>query len=357
MNNLRPFTLVASMALLLQVACSGNTAITATTDTASSQPPDRDATQAVAITLPVANRIALIDPFEGDTWELSSVPSTEVNALNGIAESDGGLAVVGTGNDRIALLDEETGELLRSAPLAPPSTGIALEAGWYLVVEASHLLATADAFRGVGYLFKLDAETLQYEDSVEIGFGQNGIALDQRGRLWSLGVEGSSTTTVSIVDIDGMEAVTLPLRGYPAGIAPGPNNLMYATLREKAQVVALSQEGNVVRRMSTGDDPWGIAIREDGLGVVVADGGTIGPSRSAQLIDFENLRVQTEIQLQGCPDAREVVIVENRAVVICAGLPGALILDLQKEKVLEIIRFSDPRQIEQPRTPVLIDLE
>lgn len=353
----RSLPVAISIALIFQGACIGKSASPIADEPATPRSPQ--SSLVVAITLPVANQIAFVDPFRLQAWNLSSVPPSEVNALNGIADLDQALAVVGTGNDRIALLDEETGDLIRGGPLVPRSKDISIEAGWYVMGSSGHLLATADAFNGVGYLFKLDPTTLRYQGSVEIGFGQNGVALDQQDRLWTLGVEGSkgsSATTFSIVDIEAMKAHTFPLRGYPSGIARGPGGKMYITLREKARVVAVSEEGAVVESLRVGTSPWGIDIREDGLGVVVADSGNEADPRSAYIVDFNNLDIKGEIQLEGCPDAREVVITDDRAVVVCAALPGVLILNLTPAEVVGVLTFPNPRSVEQPRTPVVIDL-
>lgn len=208
---------------------------------------------------------------------------------------------------------------------------------------------------GIGYLFVLDAN-LTHKGTVEIGFGQNGFALDESGRLWTLGVEGTKGlvgTTVSIVDVGTMRATTRPLRGYPAGIASGPQRKMYATLLERDQIVALNAKGEVVDTLDVDNRPWGIDIGRTGTGVVVTNEG----APTAYVIDFRALRVKHEIPLgDTCPDAREVVILRKRAVVVCSALPGVVVLDLEDAKSLGVLTFPNPRRVEQPRNPVLVDV-
>jgi hypothetical protein len=67
--------------------------------------------------------------------------------------------------------------------------------------------------------------------------------------------------------------------------------------------------------------------------------------------------VRDEISLgKKCPDARDLIIDEQRALVVCADLPGVAILDLERRELLGVLEFPDPHGVEQPRHPTIIEI-
>jgi hypothetical protein len=182
-----------------------------------------------------------------------------------------------------------------------------------------------------------------------MGAGPEGAAFDAHGRLWALGAE--SRSTVSIVDIASMKAQTLALPGSPSNIARGPGSgTMLVTLSRLGQLVELNSHGQFIRRLpGLGPSPLGVAVASERVAIVVAEGTHRIPS-AIYFVDLRRWRVHSKLSIgYQCPDAREVVVVRDRAVVTCVGLPGVGFLDWQRRRVLGATQILDglPQSLRQ----------
>lgn len=312
--------------------------------------------QVIGLALPIANALMFVDPTSGDTSLLPPIPLKKVHTLSSLVDLGDTLAVSGTGSDRISLIDESSGEVLESRRILPRRFRAFVEAVWYVTRSVNdELIAIADGAE-VGLVVAFDPSTLEYLGHSTIGPGQNGFAWDGQGRLWTLGVDGAPT--FSVTDIARMHSRTRRLGGYPNGIAADPSGHMHVTLRDKSEVASLSLETlKVEGRIDVPGQPWGIDIAPDGRGAVVAQGAAPPFSGSLHIIDFRRERLLATVPLSNrCPDARDVLLLDSVAIVVCAGLPGVAIVDLDELRITTIMRVPVSRGSEQPRHPVLVNL-
>jgi hypothetical protein len=123
-------------------------------------------------------------------------------------------------------------------------------------------------------------------------------------------------------------------------------------------VVELDDEGGVKRRRRV-DSPWGLALLKGSPERILV---AAGPPRRSELVVMRtgDLTIEDRIQLgPRCLDAREVVVLDERAVVTCAAMPGVVVVDLMNGEILADLRMVPPQgeafaHFEQPRNPLVV---
>jgi hypothetical protein len=299
------------------------------------------------VSLPLADRLALVDPV---TSEARYLPPFEDDVLRNPSDTtmlDGQLAVVGTDSGRIIIIDPDSGE---------PS--VARDFDWRnaWAIEKmgdSHVLVASDA-GGKGRLWKID-RNLSLVASAEIGPGPSGLIVSRRV-VWTIsdGISKSyPKTSISKINPKSMEVSTFALPGGPEGMVMTHTGDLVVSLFRRGEIVKIDGRGDVVSRLSNVSHPWGVA--RFGKRVVVVEQERTDERSRLLVLQPRSMTERSRIPLSGaCPDPRDIVTIANLAVIACAALPGVAIVDLAEGKVVDTIRMVPPQgesfaEFEQPR--------
>lgn len=236
--------------------------------------------------------------------------------------------VAHTGGNRIDVLNCESQTYLRALPNLPGVAGV-------LVEEEHDFLFSSDRDAARVSIFRCSNEELIGRAGV--GPHPNGLAYDRRRRrlyAFNLGEPPGENCTTSIVDLNAMAVIAeLPLPGRPRWAIYNPErDVVYANIREPAQIVVIDCEGMTIRRAlavpSAG--PHGLWL-DSGRLFCAADGGEL------VVLDSGSGEVIASLPLPGVPD----VVMHDRdlqRLYVAIGEPGLVCtFDSERLKQLETL--------------------
>lgn len=149
----------------------------------------------------------------------------------------------------------------------------------------------------------IDASTLAKIGEYSVGDHPRTLAISEDGSIWVVNQDDATISVLSASDGSLIQTITLAYGSAPYGITSATNSaLMYITLEAKGELVEISsQTGQVLRTVSVGSSPRGIAVTADGQRILVTR--FISPNSIGEVteIDAASLSVTSVIALAKDP--------------------------------------------------------
>ena len=285
----------------------------------------RESETIVAVSLPATNRVAFIDP---ERLRYSILPPFDWQAIHdpyGTIQLGGNLAVLGSTSGTFVTLDSDDGrfiDLVRYASVSEQEPGVVTEptliASSILQGGDGTIYITADSgLPARGRLFIVGAPDYGEIRDLDLPGGQNDALVNRDGTIWvATGMVGHRDTIgLTLIDPVTLTSDWIPLQNVPVSLERGPEGSVLVVLHSRDALLSFSPDGKPQRVLSgLGKGARGVALVDEGQALVAATGDPNTPSR-LHVVDLVRFRVTETVELRSCPDAREVIVANSRAVI------------------------------------------
>jgi len=156
-------------------------------------------------------------------------------------------------NDRVMVIDEESGKLLAEIPGLKRTHGIAFD------YHTGHGFVTAS---GDSSVTMFDLQTLKPLGAVKAGAGADALIFDE-GSRHAFSFNGAANSATVIDGATGRSIATIPLGGRPEFAASDAKGKIFVNLEDSSAIVELDSHTNRVTRhwsLAPCESPSGLAI-------------------------------------------------------------------------------------------------